>query len=133
MTNAKERLRGRLVNDVITFHDSKTRVRIRVNHSVCCADSEDIPTAKHLLQRIVPLGSMPSLPDGFPSLSQLKTDRFYYSINKGKVTVTADLEDPVSLFGSSMKVHDVTMTFRYNKAKPSGKWRFNAEGKKLRV
>lgn len=71
---------------------------------------------------------MPSLPDGFPSLSELKTDKFDYSTNKGKVTVTADLEDPVRLLGEGMTLHDVQMTFKYNKNMPGGRWRFNAEG-----
>ena len=71
---------------------------------------------------------MPSMPDGFPSLSELKTDKFDYSTNRGKVTVTADLEDPVRLLGEGMTLHDVQMTFRYNKNIPGGRWRFNAEG-----
>lgn len=71
---------------------------------------------------------MPSMPDGFPSLSELKTDKFDYSTNRGKVTVTADLEDPVRLLGEGMTLHDVKMTFRYNKNIPGGRWRFNAEG-----
>lgn len=92
-------------------------------------DKEDISSAEHLLQKIVPLGSMPSMPDGFPSLSELKTDKFEYSTNKGKVTVTADLEDPVSLLGQAMTLNDVKMTFKYDKNRPEGKWQFNAEGK----
>lgn len=91
--------------------------------------TEDISSAEHLLQKIVPLGSMPSMPDGFPSLSELKTDKFEYSTNKGKVTVTADLEDPVSLLGQGMTLNDVKMTFKYDKNRPEGKWQFNAEGK----
>lgn len=91
--------------------------------------TEDISSAEHLLQKIVPLGSMPSMPDGFPSLSELKTDKFEYSTNKGKVTVTADLEDPVSLLGQAMTLNDVKMTFKYDKNRPEGKWQFNAEGK----
>ena len=71
---------------------------------------------------------MPSMPDGFPSLSELKTDKFDYSTNRGKVTVTADLEDPVRLLGEGMTLHDVQMTFKYNKNIPGGRWRFNAEG-----
>ena len=71
---------------------------------------------------------MPSMPDGFPSLSELKTDKFDYSTNRGKVTVTADLEDPVRLLGEGMTLHDVQMTFRYNKNIPGGRWRFKAEG-----
>lgn len=68
------------------------------------------------------------MPDGFPSLSQLRTDKFDYNINKNRVTVTADLEDPVNLLGEGMTVHDVQMTFKYDKNRPGGKWRFNAEG-----
>lgn len=89
---------------------------------------DDISSAERLLQKIVPLGSMPSMPDGFPSLSELKTDKFDYSTNKGKVTVTADLEDPVSLLGQGMTLHDVQMTFKYDKNIPDGRWQFNAEG-----
>ena len=69
------------------------------------------------------------MPDGFPSLSELKTDNFDYNINKGKVTVIADLENPVSLLGDGMTIYDVKMTFKYNKNEPGGKWQFNAEGK----
>ena len=93
--------------------------------------SDDISSAERLLQKIVPLGSMPSMPDGFPSLSELKTDKFEYSTNKGKVTVTADLEDPVSLLGKGMTINDVKMTFKYDKNSPGGKWQFNAEGEVL--
>lgn len=89
---------------------------------------DDISSAERLLRKIVPLGSMPSMPDGFPSLSELKTDKFDYSTNRGKVTVTADLEDPVRLLGEGMILHDVQMTFKYNKNIPGGRWRFNAEG-----
>ena len=91
-------------------------------------NTDDISSAERLLRKIVPLGSMPSMPDGFPSLSELKTDKFDYSTNRGKVTVTADLEDPVRLLGEGMTLHDVQMTFRYNKNIPGGRWRFNAEG-----
>ena len=90
--------------------------------------TDDISSAERLLRKIVPLGSMPSMPDGFPSLSELKTDKFDYSTNRGKVTVTADLEDPVRLLGQGMTLHDVQMTFKYNKNIPGGRWRFNAEG-----
>lgn len=69
------------------------------------------------------------MPDGFPSLSELKTDNFDYNISKGKVTVIADLEDPVRLLGDGMTIYDVKMTFKYNKNEPGGKWQFNAEGK----
>lgn len=71
---------------------------------------------------------MPSMPDGFPSLSELKTDNFDYNIKKGKVTVVADLEDPVKLLGQGMTIDDVKMTFKYDKNNPGGKWSFNAEG-----
>ena len=72
---------------------------------------------------------MPSIPDGFPSLSELKTDNFDYNINKGKVTVIADLENPVQLLGQGMTINDVKMTFKYDKNKPGRKWKFDAEGK----
>lgn len=68
------------------------------------------------------------MPDGFPSLSELKTDNFDYNIKKGKVTVVADLEDPVKLLGQGMTIDEVKMTFKYDKNNPGGKWRFNAEG-----
>lgn len=68
------------------------------------------------------------MPDGFPSLSELKTDNFDYNIKKGKVTVVADLEDPVKLLGQGMTIDDVKMTFKYDKNNPGGKWSFNAEG-----
>lgn len=68
------------------------------------------------------------MPDGFPSLSELKTDNFDYNINKGKVTVIADLEDPVQLLGQGMTIDDVKMTFKFDKNRPDGKWKFNAEG-----
>ena len=71
---------------------------------------------------------MPSMPDGFPSLSELKTDNFDYNIKKGKVTVVADLEDPVKLLGQGMTIDDVKMTFKYDKNNLGGKWSFNAEG-----
>jgi len=90
---------------------------------------DDLPSAKRLLQKIVPLGSMPSMPDGFPSLSELKTDNFDYNINKGKVTVIADLENPVKLLGQGLTINDVKMTFKYDKNNPGGKWKFDAEGK----
>lgn len=92
-------------------------------------DKDDLPSAKRLLQKIVPLGSMPSMPDGFPSLSELKTDNFDYNINKGKVTVIADLENPVKLLGQGLTINDVKMTFKYDKNNPGGKWKFDAEGK----
>ena len=96
--------------------------------SIYSASSDDLPTAKRLLQKIVPLGSMPSMPEGFPSLSELKTDNFDYNIKKGKVTVVADLEDPVQLLGQGMTLDDVKMTFKYDKNNPGRKWKFDAEG-----
>lgn len=72
------------------------------------------------------------MPDGFPSLSELKTDNFDYNINKGKVKVIADLEDPVHLLGQGMTIDDVKMTFQFDKNRPDGKWKFYAEGERKR-
>ena len=116
--------RTQSISDVLVFDYIFTYLFI-----YCFYFSDDLPSAKRLLQKIVPLGSMPSIPDGFPSLSELKTDNFDYNINKGKVTVVADLENPVQLLGQGMTINDVKMTFKYDKKKPGRKWKFDAEGK----
>ena len=98
---------------------------------VICHSSDDTPSAKQLLQKIVQNGELPVLPDGFPTLDQLKAEKFDYVIKNGKVTATIELEDPVNLLGQGMKVRDVVMTFVYNKnGTRKGHWEFNAKGER---
>ena len=86
-------------------------------------------SADALLKKIIPYGKLPTMPDGFPRLENLTTDRFDVKAAGHTTVLTSELDQPVGLLGDSMKLEDVSMTFRYkDKRRKKGRWEFHAQG-----
>lgn len=93
-------------------------------------EEDERMSADELLRKIVPYGQLPALPEGFPALRNLTTDRFDVKSRGHSTVLTSDLDEPVNLLGDSMKLEDVSMTFLYkDKRNRKSHWKFHAEGK----
>lgn len=69
------------------------------------------------------------MPEGFPKLQNLTTDRFDVKATGHTTVLTSELDKPVRLLGNSMKLEDVSMNFKYQDTRrKEGRWEFHAEG-----